>query len=471
MKSTATIIILLFILVYIMPLGVRPIVIPDETRYAEISREMLNTGEWIVPKLNGLLYFEKPILGYWLNAAAISLFGENVFSVRLPSAMAVGISGLLIFFMVRKFGDGNSAGLFTAAAFLTCFEVFAVGIFCVLDSVFSMFVTATFVFFFFAWRESASLHKRNAFLALAGICCGLAFLAKGFIAFALPVVVIVPFLLWERRRKELLRIWWVPLAVAVLVALPWCLAIQWRERDFWRYFFWHEHIQRFLNAKGGQHPDPFLYFIPVILVGALPWSTWLPNAFSGLKNIQFKDSFFRFTVCWFLFPFLFFSASAGKVETYILPCFPPFTILIIMGFLRWYVLPGKEKTFTVNLYISAIIMVIVAVALVFAQTSSFASLKIYHSGETWKWILLVVAFLAYAAFLVLAGRQKAMNKRLIYCFLAPLTILFCAHFVMPDQVQGRQDAGEFSVTKLSSNSSRHHSCFRQLFSACCLLVL
>jgi 4-amino-4-deoxy-L-arabinose transferase len=453
MRRSSVIIIALFFLLYVVPLGVRPLVIPDETRYAEISREMLDAGEWIVPRLNGLRYFEKPILGYWLNATAISLFGENAFSVRLPSALAAGISALLIFFMVPKFGDGNLAGLFTAAAFLTCFEVFGVGIFCVLDSVFSMFVTATFVFFFFAWRESASLHKQNAFLALAGICCGLAFLTKGFIAFVLPVAVIVPFLLWERRWKELLRIWWVPLAVAVLVALPWCLAIHWRERDFWRYFFWHEHVQRFLNPdKYSQHPEPFWYFIPVIFGGALPWSTWLPNAFSGLKNIQFKDPFIRFTVCWLLFPFLLFSTSGGKLATYILPCFPPLTILVIMGFLRWYVLPGKEKTFTVNLYISAIIMVIVALAMVFAQTSSFTSLKIYHSAEVWKWMLLVIALLAYATFLVLAGRQKVMNKRLIHCFLAPLMVMFCVHFVMPDKFK----AGKMPENFLLQNLGRIH---------------
>ncbi|MGA2070765.1 MAG: phospholipid carrier-dependent glycosyltransferase [Sedimentisphaerales bacterium] len=433
MKSAATSIILLFTIVYIVPLGVRPLVIPDETRYAEISREMLATGGWIVPKIDGMRYFEKPVLGYWLNTAAISLFGENAFAIRLPSALATGISALLVFFMVRKFGGGGPAALLTAAAFLTCFEIFVIGTFCVLDSVFSMFVTATFVFFFFAWQESASLHKKSVFLVLAGMCCGLAFLTKGFIAFVLPVVVIIAFLLWERRWKELLRIWWVPLIVAVLVALPWCLAVHLRERDFWHFFFWHEHIQRFLNAEGGQHPGPFWYFIPVILAGALPWSTWLPNAFSGLKTVKFKDPFIRFTVCWLLFPFLFFSASGGKLATYILPCFPPFAILIVMGFLKWYVLPGKEKAFTVNLYISAIIILMVAFAMVFAQMGPVAIIKIYNTGETWKWVLLVIALLAYAAFLVFAGRQKIMNKQLIYCCLAPLMVLFCVHFVIPDK--------------------------------------
>ena len=87
----------IFVLLYIIPLGIRPIILPDESRYAEIPREMLTSGNWIVPKLNGLRYFEKPVLGYWLNASSIKLFGENAFAARLPSALATGLSAFIIF--------------------------------------------------------------------------------------------------------------------------------------------------------------------------------------------------------------------------------------------------------------------------------------------------------------------------------------------------------------------------------------
>jgi 4-amino-4-deoxy-L-arabinose transferase len=438
-----------YALLYILPLGIRPIVIPDESRYAEISREMLETGDWIVPRINGLRYFEKPVLGYWLNAAAIALFGENGFSIRLPSALAVGISALLIFLLVRKFGSGDFAALVTAAAFLSCFEVFGVGIFCVLDSIFSMFVTAAIVFFFFAWKENKS-HKKNLFLALAGICCGLAFLTKGFIAVVLPLTVTVPFLLWQRKWNDLLKIWWLPLAAAVAVSLPWCLAVYLKEPDFWRYFFWHEHIQRFLNPQFAQHLKPLWYFLPAILAGALPWTSLLPNAFTGLKNLQLKDTFIRFSICWLLFPFVFFSFSRGKLATYILPCFPPLVILIMTGFLRWYSLPGSEKKFTKNLRVSSIIMVIAAIALFFAQASSFACLKIYQPNEKWKWMLLVIAFLAYAALLLFAACRKDFSKRLTCCLLAPLAVLFSAHFVIPNQFGNGKMPGDF----LLQNSNR-----------------
>jgi 4-amino-4-deoxy-L-arabinose transferase len=452
-KKASLILIIGFLFLYIVPLGVRPMVIPDETRYAEISREMLDTGDWTVPKLDGLRYFEKPVLGYWLNTAAISLFGENAFSIRLPSAMAVGISGLMLFCIVRKFGDDDSTALLVAAAFMTCFEVFGVGTFCVLDSVFSMLVTATLIFFFFAWQESVSASKKNRFLLLAGVSCGLAFLAKGFLAFALPVMVVCPFLFWQREWKQLLRVGWLPLIVAILTALPWCIVIQIKEPDFWRYFSWQEHIQRFIDPAGGQHHSPFWFFVPVILAGTLPWSTWLPNAILGLKKIQFREPFVRFMVCWLVFPFVFFSMSGGKLGTYILPCFPPFIILIILGFRKWYTLPGNERKFTVNQYISAALMILVAIALTLSQAGVFGSFRIYRSGETWKWQVLVGAFLFYAIILVWVGRQKGLNRRFFYCCLAPLAVMFCIPFVVPDRVKTGKMPGEF----LLRNVHRIHS--------------
>ncbi|MFA7462340.1 MAG: phospholipid carrier-dependent glycosyltransferase, partial [Anaerovoracaceae bacterium] len=91
-----------FLLAYILPLGVRDLVVPDETRYGEIPREMIASGEWISPHLNGLRYFEKPVLGYWVHAGSLLMFGENNFAVRLPSALSVGLSALLIYVLVWR---------------------------------------------------------------------------------------------------------------------------------------------------------------------------------------------------------------------------------------------------------------------------------------------------------------------------------------------------------------------------------
>jgi 4-amino-4-deoxy-L-arabinose transferase len=97
MRSSLFAVPVLFLLLYLLPLGARPVVIPDEARYAEIPREMLASRDWVVPRLDGLRYFEKPVLGYWLNALSTALFGQNAFAMRLPSAVSTGLSALCLF--------------------------------------------------------------------------------------------------------------------------------------------------------------------------------------------------------------------------------------------------------------------------------------------------------------------------------------------------------------------------------------
>jgi len=448
MRRSSVIIIALFLLLYVVPLGVRPMVIPDEFRYAETPREMLETGDWVVPHLDGLRYFEKPVLGYWLNAIAIAVFGENAFAVRFFPAVAAGISALLLFFLARRYDGGYFAGVFTAAVFLTCLEVFAVGTFGVLDAVFSMFVTAVMTMFFFAYMEDQTW-KRACLLSLSGISCGLAFLTKGFLAFVVPAVAIIPFLIWQRRAKELFRILWIPVVTAALVALPWCLMIYTREKDFWHYFLWTEHIHRLISPQGGQHPEPFWFFIPCILGGAFPWIVLLPAAISGLRDTHLdshgggalKYPLVRFAACWLLFPFLLFSASRGKLITYILPCFPPLAILVSTGLLKYFA-TGKNKAFTVAVYIASMIVALLMILLILSQTTPTAPL-LYEHQETWKVILVAIAFLTYALFLLCAGRAANFRKKLAYFALGPTVFMFCAQFVMPNQFKDGKAPGEF----------------------------
>ncbi len=430
----------LFFLLYILPLGVRPMIIPDESRYAEISREILDTGDWIVPKLNGLRYFEKPVLGYWLNAASQYLFGQNAFAVRLPSALAVGFSALAVFLFVRRFADGAWAGLLAAATFLTCAEVFAIGVFCVLDSVFSLFITATMVTFYFAWMEKTS-RKRYAFLALSGTFCGLAFLTKGFPAFVLPALVIIAFAVWERRWTELPAFLCVPLITMLLVALPWCLAIRSREVDFWHYFFWTEHIGRFLTPNGGQHRQPFWFFIPILAGGALPWTAVFPLVVVGFKKTQLKDPLLRFLLCWLVFPFLFFSACRGKLGTYILPCFPAVAILTAVGLLR-YLAAGRTEALSKNLRNSAMVLLIIAAVLILIQIF-IPGLRIYGRDELWKCVIVVVGLSTYAMLLILARDAASFQGKLVLWYLGPILLMFNLHFATPNRFTHGKTPNEF----------------------------
>ncbi|MBW2117280.1 MAG: phospholipid carrier-dependent glycosyltransferase [Deltaproteobacteria bacterium] len=466
MRKSSFAVIALFLLLYILPLGVRPIIIPDEARYAEIPREMIVSGDWVVPHLNGLRYFEKPVLGYWLNAAAISMFGENAFAIRFPSAMAVGISALMLFGLVRRFAGMYSAGIFAAALFLICLEVFGVGTFCVLDSIFSMFLTAAMVSFFFAYMADRA-GKRIVLLALSGAFFGLSFLAKGFIAFAVPVVVILPFLIWEGRWKELFRLPWVPIVTALIVAFPWAVLIHHREPDFWHYFFWIEHVKRFMSDHP-QHPEAFWYFVPMLIGGALPWTALLPSVVQGINKTHLKGPLVRFAICWLIFPFLFFSASHGKLATYILPCFPPFAILVTIGLLK-YLEGERKRAFNIGASFLAVMVALFALILIVSQATDFPGVRAYGPSETWKLVLGIIGLMTWSILLAFARRLSDSRTKLAFFCAAPVLFMFVSQFILPDQFIKRKAPGEFLLRHsdrihrdtilVSGNSPLHATCW------------
>jgi len=398
---------------------------------------MIASGDWVVPRLNGLRYFEKPVLGYWLNALSIILFGENAFAIRFMSALSTGLTAFTVFLLLRRFGKGSEAGVLGAAAYLTCVLVLAIGVISILDSMLTLFLTAAMASFFFAHMEGRPA-KRTAFLALLGIFCGLAFLVKGFLAFAVPVITIVPFVIWRRRFKDLVRTSWVPILALLLVTLPWCIMIHLREGDVWNYFFWTEHIKRFFSPVPGQHPKPFWYFLPLLAGGAIPWMILIPAVFSEIKErVQQRDPLLCFAICWTLFPFLFFSVCSGKLVPYILPCFPPVVIVIIMG-LTDYFDKGKVRAFNVCAFFTALFVGAFAVVLVLNRTAGILGGSVYGPSETWKWAVAAGGVLAWGVGAFFSTLGTDSKKKLILYALAPLPFLFSAHFCLPDDVmEGR----------------------------------
>jgi 4-amino-4-deoxy-L-arabinose transferase len=438
MKRSVLSLFALFLFLYIVPLGFRPIIVPDEARYAEIPREMIASGDWIVPRLNGLPYFEKPVLGYWLNGLSILLFGENAFAIRFPSALAAGLTALLLFLMVRRSAGKPPAGILAAIVFLTCLEVYSIGTFNVLDTLLSFFITGVMVTFFFAHLEE-NPGKKTGYLSLAGIFCGLAFLTKGFLAVALPLVVIVPFMAWEKRLRTLFRICWVPLLTALMVSLPWAVMIHIREPGFWDFFFWNEHIRRFM-AGSAQHSQSVLFFFQILPGASLPWTFLFPATIIGLKLENRKSKLLRFAICWFVFPLLFFSACKGKLPTYILPCFPPLAILTAVG-LQKYLERGWKRSFNTGALLAALLAGLVAVSLVVCQIWGFQGFKPYT--QTWKWVLLLTCLLIFVVFTVFSIKTAALGRKIAFYAVASSLLLFVAPSVLPDPVVETKAPGEF----------------------------
>lgn len=433
-------VVVLYLFTYLAPLGMRPLIIPDESRYAETPREMVASGDWIVPRLNGVRYFEKPVLGYWLNALSIRLLGENRFAVRLPAALAAGLTALLVFMLVRRYGNDEWGAVFSSGMFLTTLFVYAVGTFAVLDMPLTLFLTGANICFYFAYREQGG--RRRLLEACFGGFCGLAFLTKGFLAFAVPVVTIVPFMFWEKRWRELFTMVWIPLLTAVFVALPWGIAIHLREPDFWRFFFWHEHVQRFFSDHA-QHPEAFWFFVPVLIACLLPWTFVLPAAIAGLRKREFLgDSFLRYCLCWFIFPFLFFSASRGKLATYILPCFPPLAVLMAVGLLR-YLDGTRRRVFNAGAYAGAGLVTLLSTVLIIHECIGLELLPVYNDGKCHRWILAGFALFFWGGAFLLSGVFRETGHKLLSFCLGPVVFMAVAGFIFPAEAGARKAPEEF----------------------------
>ncbi|PIB53858.1 lipid IV(A) 4-amino-4-deoxy-L-arabinosyltransferase [Pseudomonas sp. 2822-17] len=316
---------LAFAAFYLLPLGLHGLWTPDETRYAQISQEMLQSGNWVAPHFMGVRYFEKPAAGYWLIALGQAVFGQNLFGVRIASALASGLSVMLAYLIARRLWNDPRKSVACALLYLSFGLVAGQAGYSNLDPQFTLWVNLSLVALWFA-LDSSNLRGRLTAWAVLGFACAMGFMTKGFLAWALPVLIAVPYMLWQRRLCELLRYGPLAVGVAVLVCLPWVLAIHSQEPDFWRFFFWNEHIRRF-SADNAQHVRPWWFFLPIIAVSCLPWAGLLPSTLRQAWQ-QIRQPAIGFLALWLLLPLGFFSLSNGKLPTYIMPCLLPLALLM-----------------------------------------------------------------------------------------------------------------------------------------------
>ncbi len=427
----------LYLLLYVLPLGNRQLAIPDETRYAEIPREMLVSGDWVTPRLDDLRYFEKTPLGYWLNAASISVFGENPFAVRLPSTLAAGLTILLVFLFALKVFSSRRTAILAAFIQMTFLEVYIFGTFNVLDNLLTLLLTTGIMSYYLAAKEPDNKLAWGYYSA-AGLSLGLAFLTKGFLAVVIPFIVLAPWLIWHRHWRALLVKGWVVLLIAVLVALPWVIFIQLRESDFWHYFFWIEHIKRFMGVNA-QHKAPFYYFLVVFPLLAFPWLSLLPAAISGLRTSTQKSETLRFLWLWLLLPLVFFSISHGKLVTYVLPCFPPLAILIAIG-LEDYLRTKNNRLFSFGLIFNSLVLLLL-LGLLISQIFN-TGFSVYQQNERPQLIMSIVALLTglTGGWWALKSRLSGVRLMMNLLILIPFVVLI--QFAMPNQLKESKMPGK-----------------------------
>ncbi|MBJ6723287.1 phospholipid carrier-dependent glycosyltransferase [Geomesophilobacter sediminis] len=315
---------LVFGVLYFQFLGRLPLIDPDEGRYVEIPREMLERGDFITPTLNYVKYFEKPPLHYWLNAISLAVFGENEFAARFAGTLCGLATVLLTYYLGRKIYDRRaaliSAGILgTAGGFLVLARINYT------DMTLTFFLSAAFAFFMLASREGAEHRGRN--YCLFYIFMALAVLAKGLIGIVLPGGVILAYLAFTKRWRLLreMRLG-TGILVFLAVAAPWFVLVSLRNPEFPQFFFIHEHFQRFLTKVHHRYQPPW-FFIPILAATLLPWSPFIPAALKkGWQEHKNGDALYL--LLWAGVIFAFFSKSNSKLVPYILPVFPPLALLI-----------------------------------------------------------------------------------------------------------------------------------------------
>jgi 4-amino-4-deoxy-L-arabinose transferase len=316
---------LAFALSYLVPLASHGLWIPDETRYAQISQEMLLSGNWAAPHLMGLRYFEKPAIGYWMIAVGQAAFGHNLFGVRIASALSLGLSAVLAYLIARRLWNTPRKSLACAALYMSFGLIVGQAGYANLDPQFTLWVNLSVVALWFALDSQTQRAKLIAWATL-GVACGMGFMTKGFLALLLPVLIALPYMAWQWRFKELLRYGLVAVLFAALVSLPWVLTVAVREPDFWGFFFWHEHIRRFASDDA-QHAEPWWFYLPLLIAASLPWVLLLPNTFKRAWQ-TIGESKTAFLLMWLFLPLVFFSLSKGKLPPYIMPCMLPLALLL-----------------------------------------------------------------------------------------------------------------------------------------------
>jgi len=252
---------------------------------------------------------------------------------------------------------------------------------------------------------------------------------------------VAPYLVWQRRIRDLFRMAWLPIGVAVLVSAPWSLLIYRREPDFWPFFFWNEHVRRFLSADA-QHGKPFWYFLLFAPAMFMPWAFVAPAAVRGIRGEAGgrdpRGRLLRLSLCWFVLPFLFFSISKGKLLTYILPCFPPFAILLSFG-LSHVLEKGRSRAFQWGLLATGVLYGLILLALVSVQWFGYQGMRPYDNP--WAVIPLTGSLVVFVTLVFLAFRSGTGWKKIPLLGLAPVLLFFVIPSALPHRVIEAQCPG------------------------------
>ncbi|KVP25906.1 4-amino-4-deoxy-L-arabinose transferase [Burkholderia multivorans] len=319
-----------FAVIWFTPLGMRHLIPSDEGRYAEMAREMFVTGDWITPRYNGYKYFEKPPLQTWLNALTFAWFGIGEWQARLYTALASFAGVLLVGFTGARLFNPLSG--FLAAVVLASSPYWnLMGHFNALDMGLAFWMALSLCALLLAQRPGLRPAAVRGWMWVCWAAMAFAVLSKGLVGVILPGAVLVLYTLIARDWALWKRLYLVSgLVIFFAIATPWFVLVQQRNPEFFNFFFIVQQFRRYLTPEQNR-PGPFYYFVPVLLVGFLPWlSIAWQSVRHALRMPRQPNGFSPMLVLliWSAFIFLFFSASHSKLISYVLPVAPALALII-----------------------------------------------------------------------------------------------------------------------------------------------
>ena len=333
LKRFAATLILLCAVLWFGAVGQRDLFDPDEGRYAGIPAAMVDTGDWLTPRLNDYKYFEKPVLQYWGTAVAFKLFGKSNASARLWTAL-LGFSTALFSMFVAFRLYGSRAAIYTFGLSISYLMVVAFGHYLTLDMALSAFLVMGIGSLVIAHSHHSNESQTRNWMLIGWAALALATLTKGLVAVVLPAATVVVYSLWQRdwglwKKLHLVK----GLLLFLLITAPWFIAVSMANPEFAEFFFIHEHFDRYTSDVHSRQ-GPVYYFIPFLLLGVSPWLItslrplvspdfrWLPDRPGQFDPERFMWTFAVVTFC-------FFSLGQSKLPGYILPILP--IIAVISG--------------------------------------------------------------------------------------------------------------------------------------------
>jgi len=311
-------------------LGQRFLQVPDEGRYVEIPREMLALHHYLSPQINGINYFEKPILFYWLEALGLKLGGLNLWAERIPTAL-MGLIGCLFTYIATRILMDRRSGIFAALILASSLLYFVMAHTITPDMLLSTLLTGTLLCFILGIQNKGSLRRRY-FWAMY-VFSALALLTKGFVGIIFPGLIIFTWIGIHQEWRSLKTCCLVSgLLIVLVIGLPWHIFMQLEHPEFFHYFIIRQQFLRYFTSVANR-AEPF-WFLPLVLfLGFLPWIFFLFQAIQfhwprwAERNTS-KNKISTFFLLWLGLIYIFFQFSNSQLMTYLLPIFPPMSILV-----------------------------------------------------------------------------------------------------------------------------------------------